>query len=229
VAPATGWRTMGDERRSPSWIRMRQRMDSIRVRTTGAAVLVVGVALIAASAAMVILLERSLRANVRTTALVRAEAVAEDLADVSGPRIVVVVSDGKESCRGDPAAEARRLRAQGFDVTLNVVGLALDKPSREAIARLAEVGGGSYFDAGDAETLGAALRAAVSAPVEVVDASGTIVGHGTVGGDAIAVPPGSYRVAVLTDPVVTFEDVFVQPEADIVLTLPAPDRLAPGP
>jgi len=71
---------MGDERRSPSWIRMRQRMDSIRVRTTGAAVLVVGVALIAASAAMVILLERSLRANVRTTALVRAEAVAEDLA-----------------------------------------------------------------------------------------------------------------------------------------------------
>ena len=156
------------------------------------------------------------------TPLARAiAAVAGDLEGVVGPRIVVVVSDGKESCKGDPANEVKRLRDQGLDVTLNVVGLALDKASRKSIAGLAELGGGSYFDAADGKSLGAALRAAVSARFEVRDASGAVVERGTIGGDPVEVPMGRYEVAVLTDPVVTFSNVFVRPEADVVLTLPA--------
>ena len=156
------------------------------------------------------------------TPLARAiAAVAGDLEGVVGPRIVVVVSDGKESCKGDPASEVKRLRDQGLDVTLNVVGLALDKASRKSIAGLAELGGGSYFDAANGESLGAALRAAVSARFEVRDASGVVVGRGTVGGDPVEVPMGRYEVAVLTDPVVAFSNVYVRPEADVVLTLPA--------
>jgi signal transduction histidine kinase len=58
---------------------MRERMGSIRVRTTAAAVLVVGVALALAAIAMVTLLERSLRQNVRTSAMLRAEEIAEEL------------------------------------------------------------------------------------------------------------------------------------------------------
>jgi Mg-chelatase subunit ChlD len=159
------------------------------------------------------------------TPLARAiAAVADDLEGVTGRRIVVVVSDGKESCKGDPAAEVKRLRAAGYDVTLNVVGLTLDRASRTGIARLADLGDGSYFDAGDAESLGAALRAAVSAPFEVTDASGTVVARGSVGGEAAAVPMGRHTVTVASDPPVTFTDVFVQPEADVVLTLPAGDR-----
>lgn len=158
--------------------------------------------------------------SVKTPLAKAIAAVAGDLADVAGPRIVVVVSDGRESCGGDPAAEVKHLRSQGVDVTLNVVGLALDRKSRKAISRLADLGGGSYFDASDAETLGAALRAAVSAPVHVIDDSGSVVARGTVGGEAMEVPPGRYRVVVLSDPVITFGDLFVEPEADIVLTLP---------
>lgn len=60
--------------------RVRERIGSIRVRTTAAAVLVVGVSLVLAAVAMVVLLQRSLRDNVRTTALLRAEAIAEELA-----------------------------------------------------------------------------------------------------------------------------------------------------
>jgi Mg-chelatase subunit ChlD len=147
-------------------------------------------------------------------------SAADDLRDVAGRRIVVVVSDGKESCKGDPAAELERLRAAGYDITLNVVGLTLDRASRKGIARLADLGGGSYFDAGDAETLGAALRAAVSAPVQVLDDSGAVVASSSVGGEAIDVPPGTYDISVLLDQAFTFEDVYVQPEANIVLTLP---------
>lgn len=58
---------------------MRERLGSIRVRTTAAAVLVVGVALALAAIAMVTLLERSLRQNVRTSAMLRAEEIAEEL------------------------------------------------------------------------------------------------------------------------------------------------------
>jgi signal transduction histidine kinase len=59
---------------------MRERLGSIRVRTTAAAVLVVGLALALAGIAMVTLLERSLRQNVRTGAMLRAEEIAEELA-----------------------------------------------------------------------------------------------------------------------------------------------------
>ncbi len=77
-------------RRTP----LRQRMESIRVRTTGAAVVVVGATLILASIAMVVLLGRSLRANVRTTALIRAEAIADDLAvDETSATIATVAPD----------------------------------------------------------------------------------------------------------------------------------------
>ena len=70
---------MGGEPATSRWSRIRLGMDSIRVRATGAAVLVVGVTLVAASIAMVTLLERSLRDNVRTTAESRAEVIVDDL------------------------------------------------------------------------------------------------------------------------------------------------------
>jgi signal transduction histidine kinase len=51
-------------------------MGSVRVRTTAAAVIVVGVALVIAAVAMVIFLRRSLTSDVRAAALLRAETVA---------------------------------------------------------------------------------------------------------------------------------------------------------
>ena len=65
--------------------------------------------------------------SVRTPLAAAIERVADDLAGVTGPRIVVVVSDGRESCGGDPEAAVRALRDQGFDVTVNVVGLGLEQ------------------------------------------------------------------------------------------------------
>ena len=59
---------------------MRDRMGSIRVRTTAVAVLVVGVSLLVAAAAVVIFLDRSLRGHVRTEGLIRAEAIVDELA-----------------------------------------------------------------------------------------------------------------------------------------------------
>jgi Mg-chelatase subunit ChlD len=124
------------------------------------------------------------------------EAVAGDLSAVSGPRVVIVVSDGQESCGGDPEAAVRSLVEQGFDVTVNVVGLDLDRASRRRIARLADIGAGEYYDARDPAGLEQALKGALGAPYVILDASGVEVGRGTVDGPAVELPPGTYRITL---------------------------------
>ena len=159
--------------------------------------------------------------TVRTPLAAAIDAVADDLADVTGPKVVVVVSDGQESCKGDPEAAVGRLRAQGIDVTVNVVGLGLRPADRKRIRRLASLGGGTYFDAAGAGQLNDALRTAVSAPFEVFDQAGELVGRGSVNGPAVKLPPGLYRVVVLTDPEHVFEDVLVESRGSPALVLPA--------
>ncbi len=87
-----------------------------------------------------------------------------------------------------------------------------DKNARRQMSRWAKLGGGSYFDARNAKQLGEPIRAAVSAPFEVFDASGASVATGTVGGAAVKVPPGTYRVVVLSDPEVSFDGIVVASE-----------------
>jgi Mg-chelatase subunit ChlD len=138
--------------------------------------------------------------TVRTPLAAAIAAVASDLAAVEGPRIVVVVSDGRESCGGDPEAAVQTLVDAGFDVSVNVVGLGLDRKARRQIGRLAEIGNGTYYDARDADGLAAALRRALGAPYVVVDASGAEVGRGTVDGPPVELAPGAYRVALVGAP-----------------------------
>jgi hypothetical protein len=168
--------------------------------------------------------EREVPVSVRTPLAAAIEQVAADLASATGPRVVVVVSDGGESCGGDPEAAVQALLASGVDVQMNIVGLGLGKKVRRAISDLAESGGGAYFDAQGSEELAAALASAVSARFTVLDATGAEVGTGSIGGAPITVPPGLYTVVVATAPEVRFDEVFVAPGASLELELPGPDR-----
>src|SRR5690606_38477204 len=53
------------------------------------------------------------------------ELAAEDLAEASGRKVIVLVTDGEESCGGDVRAVAERLAGEGFEVDLHVIGFAL--------------------------------------------------------------------------------------------------------
>jgi Mg-chelatase subunit ChlD len=152
--------------------------------------------------------------------------VASDLKGVSGPRIVVLVTDGQENCGGDPAAAVKALARAGLDVHVNIVGFQIGtKALRSQMAGWAKLGRGSFFNATSSGDLNAAIAQAVSAPFRVVDKNGKVVATGTVNGSPLRLPPGTYRVEVLTDPVVTFEAVVVAPNGSVQLTLPA----APAP
>ncbi len=57
---------------------------------------------------------------------------------------IVLISDGKESCGGDPAAEAALLRQRGFSVY--VIGLGVDEATAVDLAKIARTGGGVYYN-----------------------------------------------------------------------------------
>jgi hypothetical protein len=120
---------------------------------------------------------------------------------------VILVTDGEESCGGDPAAAAAELRAAG-DVTIAIVSLALDEAGLAVFEDLAEGIGATYVDVGSFEDLSEAIAAALEPAFEVYAASGELVATGRVG-DSVELPMGVYQVRVLTSPVEVFEAVTV--------------------
>jgi Mg-chelatase subunit ChlD len=123
--------------------------------------------------------------------------VRDDLKGVKGPALVVLVTDGEETCGGDPKAAIQGLRAGGMDVRVNVVGFAVDEVVlKETFREWARLGNGGYFDAQNAEQLKSALRAALRPTYQVL-AGGKVVATGTVNGDPIELPAGAYQVRVL--------------------------------
>jgi hypothetical protein len=137
----------------------------------------------------------------KTATAASLRATAADLANATGAKRVVLITDGEENCGGDVNAEIATLRASGIDVELDVVGFAVDSPaSGRTFEKWAGLGGGRYYEARDAGTLDTAVRAAMTEHFDVVDASGAVVASGDVGGPAVSVPPGHYVVRLRGEP-----------------------------
>jgi DNA-binding NarL/FixJ family response regulator len=61
---------------------------------------------------------------------------------------VILVTDGIETCGGNPVARARRLKRSGVRVTVDVVGFDIASArDRERLKRIADATGGTYTDA----------------------------------------------------------------------------------
>jgi Mg-chelatase subunit ChlD len=147
-------------------------------------------------------------------------AVAGDLGSAPGPKIVVLVTDGEETCGGDPPAAIAALVATGIDVRVNIVGFALDDDAlRRQFQEWARLGNGQYIDAIDAAELDAAIARAVQPLYNVIDSQGNIVASGQVGGPALSLPAGIYRVEVLTQPALIYEVVRVTAGQEMELAL----------
>lgn len=145
--------------------------------------------------------------------------VAEDLGGVNGERVVILVTDGEETCDGDPEAAIRKLTASGFSVRVNIVGFAIDEYAlRKTFEQWAEIGEGTYLDAQNAAELAGAISQAVDAPFEVLNGAGIVVASGTANGEAVSLPLGSYtaRWRGSQEPAI---DVMLQTEDETVVTL----------
>jgi Ca-activated chloride channel family protein len=84
---------------------------------------------------------------------------------------VVLISDGIESCGGDPCAEAAKLVTKGIDVKVHVVGFDVDREARAQLECIAKKGKGRYFDAANTKSFKVALsevkQVAQAAPKQV--------------------------------------------------------------
>jgi Mg-chelatase subunit ChlD len=95
------------------------------------------------------------------------EVAAKDFSAADkNPKFIVLVSDGKETCDGDPCATARALKAAGAGVVVHTIGFDVDKAARTQLECVSRATGGTYFDAPDANLLAAAIaKAAVQGEV----------------------------------------------------------------
>ena len=85
------------------------------------------------------------------------KGAGQDLANESGKRTIVLVSDGEPTCAPDPCQVARNLSKQGIDVRIDVVGLDVSGKARQALQCIAAAGGGTYYDADSAGELADSL------------------------------------------------------------------------
>ena len=88
------------------------------------------------------------------TPLARAiSLVPEDIpADAAGA-VVYVVTDGKETCDGDPVEAARQLADGGIEPIINVIGFEVGDADQSALLAIAEAGNGQYVKASSVREL----------------------------------------------------------------------------
>ena len=85
-------------------------------------------------------------------------AVAEFLKTRDAETTIVLVSDGRETCGGDPCEVVWTLKKSGIRFVLHVVGFEVTEHDKEQLACMAKAGGGTYFGADGATALLAALQ-----------------------------------------------------------------------
>ncbi len=77
--------------------------------------------------------------------LTRAETLlSQDSAP--GAQVIYVVSDGQETCGGDPVAVARSINAGRTRAIVNVIGFDLPSADAQALASVAKAGGGDFVN-----------------------------------------------------------------------------------
>jgi Mg-chelatase subunit ChlD len=81
-----------------------------------------------------------------TLAIQRLEALEEETT-------IVLVSDGKETCKGDPCALVQTLKEKGVNFTMHVVGFDVTDEEKKQLACIAKAGGGMYLTAQNASQL----------------------------------------------------------------------------
>ena len=142
--------------------------------------------------------------------------VKADFQGVQGERLVILVTDGRETCdeeeraRYYPAKVVKSMVQEGVQIRVNVVGFAIgDERTKAQLREIAEITGGHYYDAKDSSQLEEALGRSSSAVYTVRDSAGELLAEGVIGGGRLSLPPGRYTVQIQSRPSLIIKDVEV--------------------
>ncbi len=109
-----------------------------------------------------------------TYALMQAE---RDLQDLDGIKHVILISDGAETCGGDPCAYIQRLTDMGIKMKIDIVGLGLkrDRDAKDQLNCIAGASGGKFYDANSSAELIESIRNTVRQAVGESKVSGKVI------------------------------------------------------
>jgi len=140
------------------------------------------------------------------------EQAQGDCASIVGPKTVVIVSDGMETCRGNPIEAAKGLAASVGDLTAYTIGFDVggNLVARDQLIEIAQILGGQYLDAKNADELSLALSLAAPLSYTVSDANGDVVYEGRLGDSGPGqLPAGTYTVIIDSIPPIELTDVVI--------------------
>jgi Ca-activated chloride channel family protein len=109
---------------------------------------------------------RQIQPKGRTPICGSVEKAADALRYTEDKVSVVVVTDGEETCGGDPCSLGKKLKERGVDFKAHIVGFGLEKGEGAGLRCLADETGGMYLEARDSATLTTALNTTVQKVVE---------------------------------------------------------------
>ena len=89
------------------------------------------------------------------SALDRAERLLS-ASDIPGEQVIYIVSDGEETCDGDPVAAARRINQGRTRAIINIIGFEVADAEAAALQAVASAGGGSFINTRSANAVSAA-------------------------------------------------------------------------
>jgi Ca-activated chloride channel family protein len=97
----------------------------------------------------------------KTPITLSVQKVAEGLKTLEDETTIILVSDGEETCEGDPCAMVKELKSSGIKFVMHVIGFDVTEKEKAQLACLAEAGGGSYFTAKNVGELTSAAKKVV--------------------------------------------------------------------
>ncbi len=97
----------------------------------------------------------------KTPITLSVQKVAESLKTLEDETTIILVSDGEETCEGDPCKMVKELKASGIRFVMHVIGFDVTDKEKAQLACLAEAGGGSYFTAKNVGELTSAAKKVV--------------------------------------------------------------------
>jgi Mg-chelatase subunit ChlD len=142
---------------------------------------------------------RSFKAKGRTPIAFALERAAEDLGS-SGPRTIVLVSDGEDTCQPpSPCEVAQRIARGGIEMRIQAIGFNVDRDAKRELQCIARAGGGVYADANDADSLREQLRVLSTRALREYIPKGKAVRGGPDARHATPLVPGNYVDGMLPD------------------------------
>lgn len=127
------------------------------------------------------------------TPIGRSLQVAAQALPAEGPRSVVLVSDGEDTCAPPaPCDVAKQLKAAGTDLVVHTIGFKVNAAARAQLSCVAAATGGTYREAASGAALGAVLTNRVQRAIRPYTAVGRPIRGGATQAAAPTITPGQY-------------------------------------